>query len=244
LFWRAQDETDANWVLRMRLMAEDASVVGEYWGPVANETHATSDFARNEVVLGQYNLPVDREAKTGSASILLNLMDADTGQPALPEDVVLSRLDIVGHRRQFSVPQDLPIEVGQNLGNRLVLLGAEIAPMSVGSDSNLSFRLYWQALTDMDKSYTVFTHLLGSDEQLWGQHDGVPEGGDYPTDRWAAGEVVVDEHMIQMHPAAPPGDYVIAVGMYDAETGERLKLCAPSQECEGDRILLPPLSIE
>jgi hypothetical protein len=46
--------------------------------------------------------------------------------------------------------------------------------------------------------------------------------GFYPTSRWEAGEIVRDQYEILISPEAPSGEYQIEVGMYLAETGERL----------------------
>jgi hypothetical protein len=42
------------------------------------------------------------------------------------------------------------------------------------------------------------------------------------TTLWAPGEVVADNHGLPIHPATPPGEYRVEVGLYDAETGQRL----------------------
>jgi len=85
----------------------------------------------------------------------------------------------------------------------------------------------------MSASYTVFTHLLDETGQQRGQRDSIPCGGACPTTGWLVGEVVTDVYDIPVDPGAPPGDYTIAVGWYDASTGQRL----PTDN--GDRVLLP-----
>jgi hypothetical protein len=42
------------------------------------------------------------------------------------------------------------------------------------------------------------------------------------TGGWAAGEIVRDQYDLSISPEAPSGSYRIEVGMYRAETGERL----------------------
>ena len=91
----------------------------------------------------------------------------------------------------------------------------------------------------MEKSYTVFTHLLDAHSQLWGQKDNLPFNGNYPTTDWWEGEVVVDEYEIPVRTDAPAGEYRIEIGMYDATTGERLSvLTSQGQQLPEDRILL------
>jgi len=52
------------------------------------------------------------------------------------------------------------------------------------------------------------------------------------------GEILTDEYEIVVNPEAPPGEYVIEIGMYDASTGERLPIHMDGQRLEGDRLLL------
>jgi len=63
--------------------------------------------------------------------------------------------------------------------------------------------------------------------------------GTYPTTGWVEGEVITDEYEIAVKSDAPPGDYQIEVGMYDAATGQRLPVFDEGgTRLPGDRILL------
>ena len=96
----------------------------------------------------------------------------------------------------------------------------------------------------MDASYTVFTHLLDSDSRTWGQKDNVPQAGGYPTTLWVEGEVVIDEYEIVVKPDAPPGQYVIEIGMYLPQSGQRLPVSDESGQVQGDRVLLGAIEIQ
>jgi hypothetical protein len=52
------------------------------------------------------------------------------------------------------------------------------------------------------------------------------------------GEILTDEYEIIVDPDAPPGEYVIEIGMYDASTGQRLSVLSHDQVVEEDRLLL------
>ena len=103
--------------------------------------------------------------------------------------------------------------------------------------------LVWRSLREMEVSYTVFTHLLDEEGQIRGQQDNPPQGGQYPTTLWAPGQVVVDEYALAIHPDAPPGTYVIEVGMYDPATMQRLPVLDPTGAV-GDRVLLGSVESE
>ena len=91
------------------------------------------------------------------------------------------------------------------------------------SVSTAALELVWQAETQPTADYTVFVHVLNADGTccVW-QADAMPRGGAYPTTRWRPGEVVVDAYEISLPEGAEIRDYEIEVGLYVAETGQRL----------------------
>jgi len=99
--------------------------------------------------------------------------------------------------------------------------------------------LYWQMLHPVERSYTVFTHLLDETGQLRAQKDNIPVESTYPTTEWVTGEVVEDFYQIPVAMDVPPGSYRIEVGLCDASTGHRLPVSGEGQQRGEDRILLP-----
>jgi hypothetical protein len=95
----------------------------------------------------------------------------------------------------------------------------------------------------MDFDYSVFVHVADAEETIWGQDDGQPVGGTYPTSAWVPGEIVVDQHRLQIDPEAPPGSYRLMTGMYDGSNGQRLTVEGSSDIVDDDRIVLRMLEI-
>jgi hypothetical protein len=91
---------------------------------------------------------------------------------------------------------------------------------------------------DGGKLPTVFSHLLNAEDRIWGQMDSVPVRGEAPTTSWLEGEVISDQHKIVVDPEAPPGEYIMEIGMYDANTGQRLPVFSDDQALQQDRLLL------
>jgi hypothetical protein len=104
----------------------------------------------------------------------------------------------------------------------------------LASGDKLHLSLYWQSNGPTAIPYTVFTHLVGSDGQLYGQWDNQPVRGTYPTTDWLPGESVVDQYEIPVSPDAPAGDYHLLVGLYDAATGTRLPVLDSKGQVMGD----------
>lgn len=89
--------------------------------------------------------------------------------------------------------------------------------------------LAWRSLAAVNDDYTVFVHVPDGAGQIAAQADVV-----YPTSFWMPGEYVTDTYSFQL----PPGQYSLATGLYNLETGERL----PLSNGQGDRLQFTPLT--
>jgi hypothetical protein len=111
-----------------------------------------------------------------------------------------------------------------DFGGELALRGFDLSAESVRPGEVIRLKLYWQALRQPSRNYTVFTHLLGPGNKVVGQQDSQPLRGQAPTLGWAAGQVVADEYELRLDPDAAGDEVAIEVGLYDAPTGARLRL--------------------
>jgi hypothetical protein len=74
----------------------------------------------------------------------------------------------------------------------------------------------------MSDDWTVFVHLFDpTTGEIPVQWDQQPFHGAYPTSWWLKGEVIDDPIALNLEDV-PPGRYQLAVGLYDAQTWERL----------------------
>jgi len=87
----------------------------------------------------------------------------------------------------------------------------------------LPVTLYWKANGQIDTSYMVFLHLSDAAGRPLSQHDGFPMSGLALTSTWHPGEVITDQHELFIKDGIPPGEYRLLAGLYDPETGLRLK---------------------
>jgi hypothetical protein len=144
-------------------------------------------------------------------------------------EATLTAVEVLAVQRGFAVPETVArvktVLLDPVTGATIRLAGYELQP---GSPTQLT--LYWQSLTpEIGADYTVFVHVLDGSDQIVKQADSQPRGGERPTSLWLQSEVVADDYTFDL----PPGDYVLAVGLYHAETGERLRAGT------GDRVILP-----
>jgi hypothetical protein len=132
-----------------------------------------------------------------------------------------------------------PVEA--RMGDQIQLLGYRLAPGTGEphvAGEPLDLTLYWQALETMDANYTVFVHLADPDGQIWGQHDGQPVENTFPTATWVPGQIVVDQHQVEIDAQAPDGTYQLLTGLYDGTTGQRLAVSGDVDILTENRILL------
>jgi hypothetical protein len=237
LFWRALHSMEDDYRLHLQVQDGEGHVwaAGEF--PLANEEHPTSRWKEGEVIRGQYNLVIDAAAPTGEQTLNFKLQPSNLQLPT-SNFQPLTKLSVVAPERNFTVPTDIQHPLRASLADRVALLGYDLDKATVKPGGTLHLTLYWQALAEMETSYTVFVHLLDAQSRIWGQRDNLPAKGTHPTTSWLPGEVVVDQYEIVIDAAAPAGEYQIEVGMYDLETMLRL----PANDEQGnplpdDRIL-------
>jgi len=96
----------------------------------------------------------------------------------------------------------------------IVLVRSELAERAQAG-STFPVKIVWKVQGPPGRDYTVFVHVADGAGNVYGYGDGPPRQGYYPTWAWSTGEVVEDEHHVQLHPDTPPGHYRLMVGLYD-----------------------------
>jgi 4-amino-4-deoxy-L-arabinose transferase-like glycosyltransferase len=241
LYWQALADVQEDYFVLIRVRAQ----AGQVWGqvkarPVAS-TYPTTLWQEGEVLRDRYELPLSAETPAGQYQLTVGLVDAAT--ESLVGEIALSPLIVKGRSRVFQVPA-IQHRLSANLGGQVELLGYDLDPNELRTDQAMHLTLYWRALDEMEVSYTVFVHLISKENQIWGQRDSVPSNGTLPTTGWVEGEVIADEYEFTVRSDAPPGKYLIEVGLYDAQTGQRLPVLSRAEEpvpgdvAQEDRILL------
>jgi hypothetical protein len=116
------------------------------------------------------------------------------------------------------------------------LLGYRVEPGSVRAGERIKVTLCWLAQRPMMKDYTLFVHLLGRDNLRVAERTTYPGQGRFPTSLWPAGRAFCESYWLKTAAWSPaPELYALEVGLYDAETGQRL----PAQD-ESGQPLEPP----
>jgi hypothetical protein len=114
-----------------------------------------------------------------------------------------------------------------HLDARFRFLGYDLRSTGVAPGDRGPLVLYWQTTGPVTDDLSVFVHLLSPGGELIWQDDGAAAHGARPTWSWAAGEVIADPHTVVLPEDLPEGDYALAAGLYDWQTGERLPAVTP-----------------
>jgi hypothetical protein len=116
------------------------------------------------------------------------------------------------------------------------LLGVSLDRTSASPGSVLKVRACWEGLAAMKQDYTVFVQLIGRENARVGERHTYPGLGRFPTSRWPPGQAFCDVYRVRISEWAPvPELYDVVIGLYDADTGERL----PVRTSWGGEVGLP-----
>ncbi|MCS7177662.1 MAG: Stk1 family PASTA domain-containing Ser/Thr kinase [Anaerolineae bacterium] len=139
----------------------------------------------------------------------------------------------------------VPIPLGTNLGNLVILEQAEVLQPRVRPGEVFAVSLRWRPLTTIATRYVVFVHLIGPDGRLIAQEDVEPLRGTRPTDTWVPQMPLWDPHQVTLPSDAPPGTYQVRTGMYPVGQPEtRLPVLDPGQaSVEANSILIVRIEV-
>ncbi len=172
---------------------------------------------------GQYQLQVGLVDQLSRQRILLA-----SGQPA----AVVSTFEVPEDRRVPQIPADI------NYGNLISLEGYTLSPTGEG----LELTFFWRAIESPDSDYTLFVHVVNSNDQIVAQQDGEPYFGRYPTSLWSSNDLFVVERFF---PAVPAGEYRVFIGWYTHREGgwERLSTVAREGMPATDHLMLDTITL-
>ncbi|MCJ7666815.1 MAG: glycosyltransferase family 39 protein [Anaerolineae bacterium] len=240
LFWRALSDVARDYSFVLQLIdAQGRLIESGLIYHLGTEAYPTSRWRPGEVIRGQYNYIIPAwplQPSPGKAEIRVTLLDP-TG--VIWSTARLFSLEVQETERIFEPPSPQYALPEGSLGGLVSLLGYDLTADSVRPGDSFKVVLYWQALAPIDKSYTVFAHLLDSGNQVRAQKDTLPRGGARPTTGWVPGEFIIDEYELVVEVDAPPGEYILEAGMYDASTGERLLALDTEGRVLDNRLVLP-----
>jgi hypothetical protein len=135
-----------------------------------------------------------------------------------------------------------PLDV--QFGDDIDLIGYTMQQSTVEPGQTVSLTLYWRSRSEIAQDITVFTHLLDPTGFLRGQIDRQPLRSALPTSMWQPDMVIADRYDIAVSEDAPPGEYLIACGVYTLEDMHRLQATSPEGNLPDNQLLIAGPAIE
>jgi hypothetical protein len=107
----------------------------------------------------------------------------------------------------------------------------------------LQLTLLWRSEVDVHLDLVVFVQLLGGDGRMLVGIDRRPVDDFRPTLSWRAGEEIADNYGLPLPGELPPGVYRLIVGLYHAETRQRVPLVDRNGAVVGDAVTLGEIAV-
>jgi len=246
LFWQALRDLHKDYHLSLQIQDDEGQSWASIEGPLTHAAYPTSLWKQGQLVRGLHSLLIPARVPSGDYWLTLSLFRPADGQLLSlrrwglnwGDTYLLGMIKVQGRPHQSQPPVSIGHPMSLRLGQAVQFLGYELDRQEVSAGGSLHLTLYWHALSEMDTSYSVFTHLIDAENYIWGQKDGIPGDGSLPTSSWLTGEYIIDEYEIPVRADAPAGEYLLEIGMYDLATMIRLPVFDTQGAGIGDRILL------
>ena len=240
LYWRALGAVSGDYIAHLKLVNAVYHLWGEAEGRLSWGGTPTNQWQEGDVFYSYHEIKLWPGTPPGKYQIELSLYEPYQQRSLSPPGDQNPLLGPVEMARRAVPPieaLDIAHRVEANLEGKVQLLGYNIESGFRPGDG-IHLTLFWQALQSMGEDYTVFTHLIDGEGNIWGQKDNPPVDGFYPTTQWVEEEIVRDQYNLTIADDAPPGQYRLTIGMYQAETGQRLAVLNDDGSTRDDKIPL------
>jgi hypothetical protein len=245
LDWVALKRPSLDYQIELQLLLPDeAQPYLHQQSAIWPDVYPPSSWQANEQVSSfhHFDIPLDIPT-TADPELRLWLITPDGERVSITQgdnklaDMTLSLRDHLFEPPPISQP------LTAEFGEAIRLLGYDINTERAKSGGELGLTLYWQATATPADHYTVFNHVVDAAGQIVGQFDGPPSGDAWLTGTWLPGEVIIDQRTIPLRPDLPDGTYNVLVGLYAADSGQRLPITQDGQPQAGDQLVLTAVSI-
>jgi hypothetical protein len=242
MLWQAKENIGRDYALRMEAVGP-GNVVFD-WEPRRphGDSYPTPSWSQGELVRDWQDFVLTAKMRAGEYRLHGKVLDMNSGDEVGSVD--FGTIEIDERPAATTSNQQIATRVAAQFGDSIELLGYDIQPKNPHSGDTVQLVLHWKALKEMDRSYSVFAHLLDNDNHIWGQDDSVPGRGELPTTSWLTDNQIADLHPLSIKADAPPGQYTLEIGIYDSTTFQRLVATSSQVQLMDNAVLLTKLNVE
>jgi 4-amino-4-deoxy-L-arabinose transferase-like glycosyltransferase len=245
LFWQSLTDHNEHYVVFAQLQDQSNTPLALSESP---PIYPSEHWSNGTLLRDPREIPLPATLPAGTYRLVVGLLGPDGTRLGVngKDQVVLTNVETTQRPHVFS-PPPLGQSMDAHFGDSARLAGYDLPEGNqVQAGQSLRLVLQWQALQTLDQRYTVFVHLVDTDDRIFGQRDQVPGNGQFPTTGWVPGEYLSDTYTIPLKPDTPPGQYWIEIGLYNPLDGARLPVSDAGGRPLGDRLLLrgTPIRVE
>jgi hypothetical protein len=210
-YWQAAEDLHQDSFVQLDLSSENEASQLSAIVPLVSG-YPTSQWLSGDLWQGVHRLPLPASLARGTYSLT---MTTDTNKV-----LNLSAIDVETPEHILD-PPDMNHTQEVGFGQVVKLVGYDM-PATIGLGETLPVTLLWQSQGETPVSYKSFVQLLDASGQLVSGSDAIPDDWQRPTTGWVANEYITDPHHLSVPLDLIPGSYRILVGLYEADSLERL----------------------
>ena len=234
LYWRAAEATQEAPFVRMGLYGRDNALVG---GPT-KQYHGSGNYPASlwpagQIVKESVGVQLSHNAELPAQLRLLLRIDEAR------EQVEIARMKAIP--AQWPETNHAPLAA---LGDEIELISVSTSPAKIMPGSTVALAVQWRVRNAPGRELTTFVHLGDPAQAPLAQGDAPALNGEYPTNLWAAGEVIADHYTLAIPDDLAAGSYPLRIGFYEPQSGMRLPVQVSGQAQEQDAYFIGLLNIE
>lgn len=227
LYWQGLERMSTDYSLDIQILDAEKNFFGATRTYPGQGTFPTSLWSPDKVFRDTYKIDVGADLPTPSmAHIKVVVYDRETHERLDVFDAQGKPLDqgaILGRIRAYATPTvQRPPDEHLALYEESIALHSYDVPSCIAAGGSVAITLEWVSHRPVEKDYTVFVHLVDEEGTMLTQGDGKPRGERYPTSLWMPYDTVIDERTLAIPENLPDGPYRLLIGLYRADTLERL----------------------
>jgi len=233
LAWRVETQPDRDYSFFVHLVDATGRVIGQ-----SDRTLPTTRYKPGDVIVERFFVVPLPNVPPGDYSLFTGIYSVEGGSIVPLADRIEVATATIQPTSQLT---NQPPPPAVALSNGIYFLGATASPpltQSLKPGDRLTLDLRFLATRPLTRDYVVSVQMIGSGYSWKAASDSVPALGAIPTLKWIAGSEIIDRHVIDIPPDAPPGPATVSLILYDNFTRQPLALLDEQLVQQGQSIPL------
>jgi 4-amino-4-deoxy-L-arabinose transferase-like glycosyltransferase len=249
LDWRALNVTNQHYVFGISVLGRDNEVLGTMNVYPNRGNFPSTNWRAGDAFRDKYDILLEKPCAAlpalGKLSVSVFQLDAINNAGQFSVTNVLPALDAEGRAisplvGRFKIPEAPPMPVFWQPPlasfDGIWLRDVQL-PSQASAGETLTATLLYEMVQPNGIAGTAFVHVLDASGKPIAQDDHAPQGGDYPTHLWDAGECVRESFRMTL-PQDAAGPLRVVTGFYSTAEQQRFNTNTPDNLVEIGKITL------